>query len=491
MKSRIRNIFVLPALLAFGLAPIEQVTAQTFTTLHNFTGDQDGLSPRGGLVLLGDALYGTTTGYGSGSRLSTNSTIFVMNTYGTAFTNIFTFGQIFPSGSSPTNSDGTFPNNSLILVGDTLYGTANNGGHYGKGTVFSVRTDGTGFTNLHNFSGSSDGTWPRGLVISSNILYGATASGGSWSNGTIFSLRTDGAHFKTLHNFTAMSGSSFTNVDGASPYAGVVISENTLYGTAQRGGKWGSGTVFSIRTDGDKFTTMHNFSSFSDGSSPHGRLLLSGGVLYGTANGGGGAGGRGGTVFKVSTNGTGFTKLYSFSGNAFPSTNNDGANPSSGLVLSEDTLYGTTLYGGISGEGIVFAVQTNGTGFTNLHTFTATSGPLSTNSDGTFPTGDLIFSGHSLYGTAHGGGGSGGGTVFRISFQQPEPPRPLMNMIRSGGNLILLWPTNAVGFVLQSATDAIAPNAWSIVSPEPVIIGGQNVVVDSLSSTQKFYRLTY
>src|SRR5436309_2733456 len=92
---------------------------------------------------------------------------------------------------------------------------------------------------------------------------------------------------------------------------------------------------------------------------------------------------RGGAVFKVTTNGTGFTNLYSFTAtDAYPHTNSDGAHPQAGLILSSNTLYGTAALGGSSGNGSVFAVNTDGTGFTNLHSFTAAPGPLYTNSDG-------------------------------------------------------------------------------------------------------------
>ena len=63
--------------------------------------------------------------------------------------------------------------------------------------------------------------------------------------------------------------------------------------------------------------------------------------------------------------------------------NSDGAIPEAGLILSGNTLYGTTYWGGTNGNGTVFAVNTNGTGFTTLYSFTATDPDYVTNSDGT------------------------------------------------------------------------------------------------------------
>ena len=97
----------------------------------------------------------------------------------------------------------------------------------------------------------------------------------------------------------------------------------------------------------------------------------------------------------------------------FMSINFDGANPNGGLILSNNTLYGTAAAGGSSGAGTVFAFNTDGTGFTILHSFTG-------GSDGANPIGGLILSSNTLYGTAQSGGSAGNGTVFSLSL--PLPP---------------------------------------------------------------------
>jgi uncharacterized repeat protein (TIGR03803 family) len=95
-------------------------------------------------------------------------------------------------------------------------------------------------------------------------------------------------------------------------------------------------------------------------------LVLSGNTLYGTTAGGGNAGN--GTVFAVNINGLGYTNLYRFTGGS------DGATPRDGLILSGNTLYGTTEYGGTNGNGAIFSLNTNGTGFVKLYSFTAYTG---------------------------------------------------------------------------------------------------------------------
>src|SRR5262249_15002436 len=150
--------------------------------------------------------------------------------------------------------------------GNTLYGTTSEGGSAGKGTVFAISADGTGFTNLHSFTGVSEGAYPyAGLVLSSNTLYGTTQFGGGTGNGTVFAMNIDGTSLKTLHNFSGL-------IDGARPSSELVLSSNILYGTAQFGGSTDSGTVFAVTTDGASFTTLYNFSGGDDGSFPYGGL---------------------------------------------------------------------------------------------------------------------------------------------------------------------------------------------------------------------------
>jgi uncharacterized repeat protein (TIGR03803 family) len=66
-----------------------------------------------------------------------------------------------------------------------------------------------------------------------------------------------------------------------------------------------------------------------------------------------------------------YTVLKSFGGSGmYP----DGSNPCANLVLSGSTLYGTTQNGGDRGEGVVFKVNTDGSGYTVLKNFTGSDG---------------------------------------------------------------------------------------------------------------------
>jgi uncharacterized repeat protein (TIGR03803 family) len=482
MKTCFANQYVfrlITATLGFVLAGT--ISAQSFKTLHSFTaldGDNantDGAGPFGGVILSGKTLYGTTYVGGSTGK----GTVFAINTDGTGFRPL----HIFPPFVSENgiNKHGAFPMGALILSSNTLYGTAFGGGISGNGTLFAINTDGTGFRTLHSFKSITDGAFPAaGMVLSDNTLYGTTSQGGVSNSGTLFRINTDGTGFTNLHSFSATSDAyPFTNDDGKNPHAVLILSGNTLYGTAAEGGNYGGGTVFQLNTDGTDFETLHTFTGGSDGASPAGLALSKDGQsLYGVTTGGGNDVGDG-TVFRMRLGRrVAFETLYTFA------DGNDGTVPDpAGLILSSD---GNTLYGI---RGSVFSIGTDGTGFEALHTFNGEDGR---------GNGLLLLSGTLMYGTTIFGGASPSappptspfqGTVFSLSLA------PQLSLVPYGANSVLTWPTNYAGFdytsySLESSTNLIGPQLWSAVPVKPIVLNGQNVVFDPNSSAQRFYRLS-
>jgi uncharacterized repeat protein (TIGR03803 family) len=119
--------------------------------------------------------------------------------------------------------------------------------------------------------------------------------------------------------------------------------------TRSGGGIGNDGTIFKINTDGSGYSVLHSFlGGVSDGGNPFGSLTLSGTTLYGMTNDGGAS--NVGTIFKFNTDGTGFSVLHNFAGNS-----SDGSFPSASLTLSGSTLYGMTLSGGSSNLGTTFS----------------------------------------------------------------------------------------------------------------------------------------
>jgi uncharacterized repeat protein (TIGR03803 family) len=288
--------------------------------------------------------------------------------------------------------------------------------------VVAANTNAQTFTNLHNFAYSPDGANPVSpVIVSSNTVYGTTQYGGAeyggLGYGTVFSVNTNGTGYKVLYSFDPYTS------DGGNTFGGLTIASNTLYGTTWQYGSAGAGTVFKVNTDGSGFKVLTSFTNIGSGSSPEGNLIVSGNTVYGTTFLGGS--GFDGTIFAVHTDGTGFTNLYTFSAwggeNSYGSkTNMDGMNPTY-MVLSGGTLYGAAYGGGTNGNGVIFSINTNGTGFTVLYTFSEWSGYINngfvsgnTNADGQYPVISAI-SGNTIYGSAYQGGGFCEGTIFKIN----------------------------------------------------------------------------
>jgi len=470
-----------------------------FHSLYSFTNGADGGGPfpSAGLIVSGNTLYGTASDGGTNG----NGTVFAVNTDGTGFRTLHTFSELLPNADEPyaTNTDGADPFGGLVLVGGTLYGTAGYGGTNGDGTVFAVNTDGTGFRILYSFgmgapygSGSdSDGRTPStSLTLSGNMLFGAPVQGGTNDEGVVFAVNTNGTGFTTLHMFNFLS-------DGEPPEGSLVLAGNELYGTTLDGGtnssgEAGGGTVYAVNTEGTSFTVLHAFGGVTtqapyvqtngDGAYLQGSLLLSGNTLYGTASAGGTNGS--GDVFAVNTDGTSFKVLHTFSPfyfSAFYGTwsNLDGVTSGAGLVLSGNTLYGTAAFGGTNTVGTVFAVNADGTGFTVLHTFNGL--------DGVAPGANLLLSNNVLYGTTSGGGTNGAGTIFAITMLS-NPAIDANSLEAAEGQLQFVVTGLTPGSVVyvQASSDLSATGNWTPVSTN--LVTGTNLTISGISATNGNYQ---
>ncbi|MEI8292149.1 MAG: choice-of-anchor tandem repeat GloVer-containing protein [Verrucomicrobiota bacterium] len=468
----------------------EAAHAQSFSVIYTFTNSPGAGNQNSSLLLESNTLYGTT--YYGGS--SSNGTVFKVNTDGSGYTILKSFSA--RSANYPyTNTDGVWPQAGLVLSNSILYGTTMNGGLYGGGTVFKIQTDGSNFVTLKNFlfsggGASTDASNPQaGLVLAENTLYGTSYYGGTNGNGTVFKVNTDSSGFAILKHFSATilntNFGAYVNGDGAIPYSGLALNGGALYGTTSRGGSFGYGTVFMLNTDGSSFAVLKNFPrSFSsgggsgindDGMYPIGGLICQNNVLYGTTMGGGTNGW--GTVFKISIYGDGYSVIKSFAN--IP----DGSYPQSTLVLSGNTLYGTTVSGGVTGNGTLFKVNLDGTGYSILKNFPATVSD--TNNDGglNWSMAGLTLNGGTFYGTASVGGAYGSGTVFKLDLT------PQLGAILFSNSIPQVAITNFFG---QSVDIQVATNlsgTWEVLT-NLVLTNGIGQFSDSSSTNfpQRFYR---
>jgi uncharacterized repeat protein (TIGR03803 family) len=390
----------------------------------------DGRQPYSGLVQATDGnLYGTTeygshdsnTFAGTAFRITPNGTLTTLDYFFCTQTSI----QFCPGGSAPyaglvQGTDGNF------------YGTTENGGVNGAGTIFKVNSSGT-LTTLYTFCTTNpctDGAYPYAAMVqgTDGNFYGTTEGGGSGGLGlglgTVFKITPSGT-LTTLHDFTGK------DADGAEPYAALVQgTDGNFYGTTASGGvNNNGGTVFQI-TPGGTLTTLHSFDG-TDGSHPEAALVQgTDGNFYGTTNDGG-AQQSGctfevgcGTVFKITPSGT-FTSLYSF---CPESGCLDGNLPNAALIEGTDgNFYGTTVQGGGGANGTcpkggacgtIFQITPSGM-LTIIYRFCSQTQNGVSCTDGANPYGALVQNTDgNFYGTTEAGGAGGAngyGTVFSLS----------------------------------------------------------------------------
>jgi uncharacterized repeat protein (TIGR03803 family) len=354
------------------------------TVLHTFTGQADGGYSYAGVVrdsagnLYGTTLYGGSAGFGVVYKVDAASHETVLHS--------FTGG-----------TDGSGPYAAVIRdSAGNLYGTTQFGGSGNAGAVYEV--DATGHeTVLYNFQGGAQGAggyWPYAAVIrdSAGNLYGTTQFGGSAGLGVVYKVDVAG-HETVLYSFAARA-------NGDSPQAGVIRdSVGNLYGTTQYGGSAGHGVVYKVDAAGHE-TVLYHFITYADGSQPYAGVIRdTAGNLYGTTVYGGAAGF--GVVYKVDAAGH-ETVLHSFTANA------DGIEPYATVVRdSAGNLYGTTLWGGSAGRGVVYKVDAAGHE-TVLYSFT-------NRADGGSPQAGVIRdTAGNLYGTTSGGGSANAGVVYKV-----------------------------------------------------------------------------
>lgn len=246
-------------------------------------------------------------------------------------------------GPSP---DGCVTGSGLIRDADgNLYGTTVEGGAFSVGTVWKINAADQSEIVLHSFTGGAeDGGNPTGLAVDgAGNLYGGTRVGGAFGKGIVYRLNPNG-QFTVLH--------SFSGGDGNYPIAPPLLdTAGNLYGTTYSGGSGncpasGCGVLFKIDPTGN-YTVLLNFGGIL-GYGPSTVLVEDrSGNLYGVTPYGGApeCTNECGVLFQLATDGSPKV-LHTFSGG-------DGGQVPNALILSHGVLYGTAS-GGKFGLGVVF-----------------------------------------------------------------------------------------------------------------------------------------
>jgi uncharacterized repeat protein (TIGR03803 family) len=282
-------------LCTVAMGPVVGV-AGTYTVLHAFTGGADGDYPYTAVIMGSDGtLYGGTQGGGDLSCVTPSTS----RGCGTVY-------KISPTGQFTTlttfhGPNGVAVNTPLLLAGDTLYGGTEYGGVKGFGVLFSVKTDGSGFQLIHQFSGP-DGGGPIGQLVRApdGGFYGLAQRGGTksefQSNGVLYHVKANG-YFAVLHRFSSTQGAGPQSLL-IDPHTGTLFGSTSAIGTA-------FSTVFSYAPATGVFTTLHVFTK-EEGEDPYLGSIGNDGFLYGANAEGGPAQGIYGTLFTLAPTQTGY-----------------------------------------------------------------------------------------------------------------------------------------------------------------------------------------
>jgi len=327
--------------------PTEAGAPWTETVIHRFHGTPDGKISESRLFVTGTGgLVGTTLKGGA-------------NDLGTAYLFTPPTGQgkwteriLYSFGSAP--DDIVTPNFSLLPSPQGLF-AVDQGGANGTGAVYQLTPSagGKSWTQniLYSFGPrqSGDAALPSGELVrdARGNLYGVTALGGANDLGAIFEVSPPA---QQGGDWTETVLFSFSGTDGTLPVGRLLLGAGgVLYGTANGGGASGAGTVFQLAPPTERggpwvHTVIYNFTGGSDGTSPGtGVISDKKGRLYGTA---------GGSIFMLrppQAPGGAWkeTTLHSFSVS-------DGFRIDSPLTMGEHALFGTGPQGGTFSKGIVF-----------------------------------------------------------------------------------------------------------------------------------------
>jgi uncharacterized repeat protein (TIGR03803 family) len=319
-------------------------------------------------------------------------------------------------------SDGLAPYGRVIAdAAGNLYGTTAFGGTSGAGIVFELANPGApaGWTEniLYTFTGGSDGSQPwAGLIFdAAGNLYGTTYLGGTANAGAVYELTPGqgGAWTETvLYSFAG-------GADGLGPQGDLNFDlAGNLYGTTTKGGSPGKGIVFELTPPAQQGgawteTVLHRFLP-QEGSSPRAAVIFGkSGALYGTLANNGAH--RAGAVFRLlppTTKGGAWTErtIYQFTGGA------DGYGPLCRLVLFKGSLYGTTVGGGASNNGVIFQLAPPA-----IHHFVWTETVLRSFTCGNDAcwgwAGLTMGKANVFYGATQHGGPLDGGAVFQLKLE--------------------------------------------------------------------------
>ena len=422
--------------------------AQTFSDLYDFdnlyasTTNATQIEPSGDLIISAGVLYGVTYQGGSNSQ----GGLYSINPDGTDFKALYSFKD---SASR-----------RLTLLSGILYAPIFPGSTAG-GNIVSVDTNGGPSHVIHQFTGTGEGVFPTGIASAGNMLFGTTMFSNSYSGpGTIYSINTNDDSFTVLHTFNQTQAGQWLTVSGG-----------TLYGAASSDSATASPTnnvLFSIATNGDNYTNLY---TFTDGALA-GWLIINRGMIYGLGLSNtppNYAGGSGGYVFSIETNGSNFSVLHVFT-----------ISPNGLTLLNDNLLCGASIADGLYNGGTIYSMSTNGSGYNVLYNFPEYRGSGFAGASG------LVSDGNTLLGTTQEGGTNEWGSIYSLNLAPT-----IQSVTSTNGYLNMVWNAASGAYYKTQYSTNISCTNWLDLGGIFTATNQTISIMDPIIGTQRFYRLIY
>jgi uncharacterized repeat protein (TIGR03803 family) len=388
------------------------------------------VSPTGRLY--GFCFFGGANGSGSFYSLRVDGSNFIVH-------KTFTPSSPTDDGYNPTGSGNPVQDNGKIFF-STNYGGVNS-----KGKLYAFDTTSLIINSIFDYPATINYNKNQPIVANGQLiglndkgLYSINENGTNYQQINTIPLEglvtysslsnqifyvPNGGFYRNYYinktdatSLTSTSIHDFGNVPlSYNPDAIFKAPDGLLYGYAKNGGATGGGTIFKMNVDGSNFQNIHYFDD-ANGQVPIGQMLYgSDGRLYGVCD----KSGTGGLVdnrliFGMNTDGTNYTVLKTFTTAAA-----DGRLVGELVEGTGGNLYGCTGHADFSSDGsgggftiepsILFKINKNGTGYTVLKRFNVNG------SEGRTIRKGLTYYNGFLYGCCRTGGINDVGTCFRIN----------------------------------------------------------------------------
>jgi uncharacterized repeat protein (TIGR03803 family) len=372
----------------------KEIATSNVTTVVTFSGTSGsfpGTAPLGPLVLENGHLWGVTTSGGTGTNPGLG-TVFKIKVSDATYSTVQRFGSLTGANAGIRN-----PANGLASDGKgSLWGIASAGGGSSAWWIYKISSTDGSFTKVSEFGPGTNNSIYTALTntaatagrvpykgLSGNAtdpyLWGTTSEGGTKGWGTLFRYNPSTNHYQVMVNF---SGTSPGFLGGRANGRLLVDDDGVIWGTTEMGGANGTGygTVFKYTPSAQSFTTLHSFNLGGNGGYPRSGLVDDGnGFLWGTASSS-----PNGVIYKVNKTTGAVSVVY-----AFPSSpTSEGSTPEGDLLPDgKGNLWGSTISGGTSGNGVLFKFNTTTNAYTAMVKF---SGNITGVNAGRQPSGPLV-----------------------------------------------------------------------------------------------------